>query len=212
MIMPLLDYIIWHKWLNPVSHVSSILDYNFSLTFSLLPADNLSRPWEWIFNIGVLTYSTDPLHLAMISPDLMILIIPAMLFVLYKSLKDINNSPALFAGLWFIGTYLLWIPASLITDRLSYFYYFYPAVCSICVAVTYGISTLASRFYNDKKKKKIISAVISVFILLHLGVFVLLSPANYWLKLILCIAAYFLASIVMSKEKDEYRHELSTTV
>jgi sensor c-di-GMP phosphodiesterase-like protein len=106
--MPLLDLIIWHKWLNPLNQLDIMLNLNIQSTITAYPSDIISRPWEWIFKPEYLTYNVDPHYLAMISPTIWIIIIPAVIYAVYRAVK--GNKPALFASLWFAGTYLAWIP------------------------------------------------------------------------------------------------------
>jgi dolichyl-phosphate-mannose-protein mannosyltransferase len=208
-LMPLLDFMIWHKWLNPISQVSTMLKLNILSNFNDSSSDIISRPWEWILKPETLTYWVDPHYLAMISPTIWVLIIPAIIFAIYKATKA--HTPALFASLWFAGTYLVWIPVSLITDRISYVYYFYPVVCSVCLAITLGIAALDNKFGQNNKYKRYISMVTPVFILLHLGIFIILSPVSYWWKLPLCVIAYFLARYYVSK-KIHIEHKQNETV
>jgi len=49
---------------------------------------------------------------------------------------------ALFALCWFFALYLVWIPLDIVTDRLSFVYYFYPAVGAVCIGVAIGLSRL----------------------------------------------------------------------
>jgi dolichyl-phosphate-mannose-protein mannosyltransferase len=203
-LMLLLDFMIWHKWLNPISQVNTMFNLNILSTVADYPSDIISRPWEWILKPEILTYWVDPHYLAMISPTIWVFIIPSIIFAIYKATKA--NAPALFAFLWFAGTYLIWIPISLITDRMSYVYYFYPAVGSICIAITLLIASLENIAKHPgltTKYKKLISMVIPVFILLHLGIFIILSPVSYWWKLPLCVLVYLLARYYISKEESK---------
>ena len=156
--MPLFDFAIWHRWLNPVDQIWYMLTYAKDATFANYAQSQVgtlpSRPWEWLIHFESMqflswdsaTQKWSALYQLMISPPVWALIIPSVLFMSYKALK--RSDIALFTICWFAGTYLLWIPVNLVTDRITYIYYFYPAVGSICI----GISLLISRISNIKLK------------------------------------------------------------
>ena len=76
------------------------------------------------------------------------------------------------------GTYLVWIPLSLITDRVSYVYYFYPTVGAICLGLGLGLSQLFT-FYRERKPGKLKKTVLALFVFylsFHLICFIILSP------------------------------------
>ncbi|MBN1370201.1 MAG: glycosyltransferase family 39 protein, partial [Dehalococcoidaceae bacterium] len=118
--LPFLLYIIWGKLLNPVTETITMLSINISSTFSLIQQEALSRPWEWVFGYNIITYWPEPHYMAMISSSIWALILPAMGYMLYKARK--GSQAAVFSLVWFGGTYLLWIPVSLLTDRTSYIF------------------------------------------------------------------------------------------
>jgi dolichyl-phosphate-mannose-protein mannosyltransferase len=201
-LMPLLDFAVWHKWLSPFSQLSTMLQLSSGSTFAKYPSEMLSRPWEWVFKPEILTYWIEPHYLAMISPVLWALIIPATGFVIYQALK--HNTAAIFALVWFTGTYLIWIPASLAGDRVSYVYYFYPAVGSVCLALTLMAFSL-EKFNNLRQPdiwKKLMDWIVPLYMLLSLGTFVILSPVSYWWKAPLCLAAYLFSRYYLSVESD----------
>jgi len=193
--LPIFDFLIWHEWLNPISQIKNMLYANSLATFASYPSEMLSRPWDWILHPEILTYWANPHYIAMISPTLWVLILPAILFAFYKSIK--GNRAAIFAVVWFTWTYLIWIFASLITDRLSYIYYFYPAICAICTAISLASESLTNVLNSPSLSviiRKSITYLISIVILLHLGAFVILSPITYWWKLPFSVITYFLVN------------------
>jgi dolichyl-phosphate-mannose-protein mannosyltransferase len=201
-LMPLLEFIIWHKWLNPASQVGFMIKANTLATFASSPSDMLSRPWDWLILPKILTFWITPHYIAMISPTLWVFIIPVTVFLIYKTWK--NHRTALFTLIWFTATYLIWIPVSLITDRMSYIYYFYPAAGAVCI----GLSLIASKIEDatnnqpDLKIKRWLKLIVPSYLLLYLGAFVILSPVSYWWKLPLCVAAYLLSRYYLSGEKQ----------
>ncbi|MDD5702730.1 MAG: hypothetical protein PHU23_11855, partial [Dehalococcoidales bacterium] len=168
-------------------------------TIDLSPSDMFSRPWDWIIRPEILTYWIEPHYLAMISPTIWALIIPAISFAIYRAFR--GDSPALLAVLWFAFTCLVWIPISLITDRISYIYYFYPSVGSVCLSIAImagALDSLSDQTGQNRTVSKLIAAALPLYILLHLGAFVLLSPIAYIWKLPLAVAAYLVARHCLS--------------
>jgi dolichyl-phosphate-mannose-protein mannosyltransferase len=169
----------------------------------------LSRPWDWILRPEILTYWIDPHYLAMISPTLWVMIIPTLCFVVYKACK--NNPAAVFALSWFALLYLIWIPASIIGDRISYIYYFYPAIGAVCM----GLGMMASGLDNlsiirqSRRWQKTAGLIIPLYLLLSLGAFVILSPISYWWKVPLCVAAYLFTRYYVTEKPTSVFNQAS---
>jgi predicted membrane-bound dolichyl-phosphate-mannose-protein mannosyltransferase len=194
-LMPVLDLAIWHKWLNPLHQLSVMFNASSTATFAAYPSPMLSRPWDWVLRPEILTYWTDPQYVGMISPDLWVLIVPVMLYAFYRAAK--KNIAAIFSAVWFICLYVLWIPFSLISDRISYVYYFYPAIGAVCL----GIGVWADVMFAGSKAGRpawLERLVIPVFVLAHLAAFAVLAPVSYWWKVPCCVALYILARYELS--------------
>ncbi len=203
LLMPLLDLAVWHKLVNPFERIKVILEYTRDATFAKyaqFPVGTLpTRPWEWLIRLDSmhnLSYDTIKrewyvLSYLMISPSVWALIIPSMLFMLYKAIK--RSSTAIFVICWFAGTYLIWIPASLITDRISYIFYFYPTIGAICIGISLGITRLSSINLKHGILKRGLRLIIPIYLLISLIVFIALFPGNIWLKAACSIVLYFVA-------------------
>jgi dolichyl-phosphate-mannose-protein mannosyltransferase len=261
LLMPLLEFAIWHKWLNPFLQVKTMLTINAGSTFAAYPSEMLSRPWDWLIRPEILTFWIDPHYIAMISPPIWVLIIPAAAYSIFILLKQkfwvlphfllpfwsppvaaeaTKNRPltchsggvlpetpqdseesggvdhyystrlttsgdiALFALIWFTFTYLIWISVSLISDRMSYIYYIYPAIGSVCLAISMAVAELNKLINRQSNSilKKWLDIIIPLYLLLCLGAFVILSPIPYWWKLPLCVAAYFLMRYYIESEES----------
>ena len=100
--------------------------------------------------------------------------------MVFKAVK--GSTAAIFGISWFIGTYLVWIPISLITDRVSFIYYFYPTVGAICIGLGLGLSRLLDIWRTRRSGKLRWVAIVAVvgYLALHLAVFVTLSPVFHW--------------------------------
>jgi dolichyl-phosphate-mannose-protein mannosyltransferase len=123
-----------------------------------------------------------PHYLAAISPSVWALIMPTFGYMIYRAVK--GSSAGLFGVAWFASTYLFWIPLSIITDRVSYIYYFYPTVGAICLGLGLGLAQLFD-FYRRRRPGKLKKTVLALFVfylVFHLACFVCLSPVFpvYW--------------------------------
>ncbi len=176
----LLNYFTSGKFVDPFKSIKTMLDLSGSLTFATVTHPYATRPWHWVMYPLVMPYWYTPHYISSISFTLWGLIVPGMGYALYRAIK--GSEAALFAVAWFAGTYLVWIPLSLITDRISYLYYFYPAVGAVCIAVGLGLSHLIDIW--QRRREGVIArlslSVVMGILILHLGVFIMMSPASVW--------------------------------
>jgi dolichyl-phosphate-mannose-protein mannosyltransferase len=178
-LMPFLDFGISHKIsadLNPIQRTNQMLTMTSSLTYHHVDHPYKSNPWDWAYSWRPMPFWWMPHYTAAISFTIWALMVPTFLYLVYQSLK--RNSAALFALCWFAGVYLVWIPITLITDRVNYIYYFYPVVGSLCIGLAIGLNQLLDIFRSrprGKLKWTMLSIVIFV-LFLHLVSFLILSP------------------------------------
>jgi len=111
--------------------------------------------------------------------------------MLYKAIK--RSSTAIFVICWFAGTYLIWIPASLITDRISYIFYFYPTIGAICIGIALGITRLSGINLKHSILKRGLHLIIPIYLLISLIIFISLFPGNIWLVVVCSIVLYLIA-------------------
>ncbi len=175
-LLPLLDYIVTHDFTSPVERIKTMLSLTSSLTFDNTTHESLSRPWAWVIGYKAMPYWWAPHYIATISPSIWALIIPAFAYMIYRAVK--RDEAGLFGLSWFASTYLLWIPLSLITNRVSYPFYFYPSIGAVCIGVGMGISQLIDIFKarQSGKLKWTILGVIAVIFLVHIASFMILYP------------------------------------
>jgi len=184
-LMPLLDLAIVRDFsalVDPITRINTMLSLSSSLTFSTVDHPSMSRPWEWLIYYEPMGYWWDPHYLAAISPSVWALIIPTFAYMVYRAVK--GSQAGLFGAAWFTGTYLVWIPLSLITDRVSYIFYFYPTVGAVCLGLGLGLAQLFD-FYRNRQPGKLKRTVLGLFIFylaFHLVCFFLLAPffPTYW--------------------------------
>ncbi|MFC1901236.1 phospholipid carrier-dependent glycosyltransferase, partial [Chloroflexota bacterium] len=202
LLLPLFEFAIWHRFLNPFEQIGKMLNVITSPTFARLPSEMLSRPWEWVLKPEIITYWLDPHYIGMISPTIWALIIPVVLYAAFRAVK--GNNTAIFLLSWFTGTYLVWIPVSLLIDRISYVFYFYPAIGAICIGLALGLYRLSGTGGTTRKglHGKTTEFVIPGYLLLHLVAFVILIPAVYAWKVPICIALYAVARYFLSRDDN----------
>jgi dolichyl-phosphate-mannose-protein mannosyltransferase len=174
-LMPLCDFIIYHQFKNPLSRVQEMLSLSGSLTFANTTHPALSRPWEWLLNYRPMAFWYSPHYTGAASFSLWMLIIPVVLYMLYRAVR--GNDAALFGFAWFVSTFVLWIPISIITDRVSFVYYFYPTAGALCLGMGLGMNHLLEKSSGRAARFKIcaITAVIA-FLIFHLANFIIISP------------------------------------
>jgi dolichyl-phosphate-mannose-protein mannosyltransferase len=184
-LMPLFDLAIVRSFsalVDPISRIKTMLSLSGSLTFAVADHPAMSRPWDWLIFYRPMGYWYNPHYLAGISPSIWALVIPTFAYMIYRAVK--GSQAGLFGVAWFAGTYLVWIPLSLITDRVSYIYYFYPTIGAVCLGLGLGLSQLFD-FYRRRqpgKLKKTVLALFVFYLVFHLACFVILSPLFpiYW--------------------------------
>jgi predicted membrane-bound dolichyl-phosphate-mannose-protein mannosyltransferase len=182
LLLPAFDFIIYRRLPDFITGIKTMLSKTASLTFANVTHPALSRPWEWLIfpSKAIMAYWYQPHYISAVSFTIWALIIPTVIYMTVKAVK--KNDAGLFGVLWFAGTYLVWIPLSLITNRVSFVFYFYPTVGAICLGLGMGLSQLID-FWRTRPTGKLRWAAISgvvVFLLLHLAIFIVLTPINNW--------------------------------
>ena len=182
--MPLFDAIITGSPVDPIGRTRDILTVSASITFAGGAHPFYSRPWEWILRPVVMPYYWDPQYVAAISFTVGALIIPAVVYMALLAKK--GSQAGLFGVLWFASTYLIWIPLSLITDRTSYIYYFYPTIGAICIGLGCGLSSLIDwgRLQESGRRRRLASIAVWTYLALHGLLLILLTPLfSVWVSL-----------------------------
>lgn len=179
-LMPLTDWYVFHKFMNPLERIWTMLKSSGSLTFKTVDNSYSSPPWEWLFRYDLTPYTFKPNYLGVVSYTVLFLTVPMMIYNTVRAIK--SNDAGLFSILWFFGIYLIWMPAVLITDRVTYPYYIYHTVGAICISLGMVFSQMV-RFWevrNRGKARWIVLSAVVVFLLAHLAFFVIMAPVSYW--------------------------------
>lgn len=177
-LLVIFDYAISHQIENPLSRVQNMLSLTGSLTFGHTSHPALSRPWSWMLNYQPMAYWYVPNYYAALSPSIWVLIIPTVLFLLYKALK--RDDAGLFGCAWFFSTFVLWIPISILTNRVSYLFYFYPAIGALCLGLGLAADKIMEWLPSRSRKIQIpVWSGLVVFFLVQAASFILLSPVFF---------------------------------
>jgi len=176
LLMPLFDYVAFGEFLNPIGRIYVMLSSSTSLTFVNVDHIAASRPWDWVLRPEIMFYWYTPRYIGAISFTVWALIIPAVTYMTFRATK--GNTAGIFGISWFASTYLIWIPISLIIDRVSFIYYFYPSIGAVCIGLGLGLSQLLTiwKTRGEGKLRWVAMLTVMTFLLLHVGVFVIMSP------------------------------------
>ena len=100
----------------------------------------MSRPWEWVFNLEIMPYWYGPHYIGLVSFPVWALIVPIVIYTAFRSIK--RDTAALFSIASFIAVYVIWIPLDIVTNRITFIFYFLPAVPGICLGLGAGMDYL----------------------------------------------------------------------
>jgi dolichyl-phosphate-mannose-protein mannosyltransferase len=177
-LMPIFEFAISHQFQNPAVRIKDMLSLSGSLTFESAVHPSMSRPWSWILNYIPMAYWYTPHYTGAVSLTIWILIIPVVLYLLYRAIQ--RHEVGLFGFSWFLGTFIFWIPVSIITDRVSFVFYFYPTIGAFCLGLGSGLNEALD--WVSKRTTRIrysVTAAIIIFLVLHFLCLVILSPVFF---------------------------------
>ncbi|MDD4874079.1 MAG: glycosyltransferase family 39 protein [Dehalococcoidales bacterium] len=175
----LCDSFIHQEWINPFTQFTGMMSGAGDLTFENYSGGWEAYPWLWIFVPQNPTFfGTDTIRWqGLINPTLLYVIIPVFGYLIYRFIK--KEREVLFSLMWFCGTYLMWIPIVLITDRLTYYFYFYSTIGAVAIGAAIVLSQLTN--------KHIGKWIATGYLLGHAAAFIILSPIKLWLSIPLCL-------------------------
>jgi predicted membrane-bound dolichyl-phosphate-mannose-protein mannosyltransferase len=176
------DSIIYREFMNPFNHIKDMLTLSSSLTFTTVDHPNEARPWEWLLNYRPMAFwfsSYTPYWLGGFTCAVSLAIwpftIPLVLYMTYRAFK--GSEAGLFGVSWFIGTFVLWLPFTLITNRVSFIFYYFPAMGAYCLGMGMGLAELIKWLKGRRKRVQVpIWCGIGLLIAVHLATFVVLTP------------------------------------
>jgi dolichyl-phosphate-mannose--protein O-mannosyl transferase len=132
--------------------------------------------------VPFIIYSYDPQYISFISSTIQLLIVPAMGYMVYKAVK--GSQAATLLLLWFAFVYVIWIPLDIVTDRVTFVFYFLPVTPAVCLALGMGLgdawdALMARRVAAGRRTPGVWAgrSAIVFYLALHLAIFVVLNPA-----------------------------------
>ena len=120
----------------------------------------------------------------MLNPTTWIYSMALLPYGIYKWIKT-KGSAFIFAVCWMIGTWAVWIPISIMTDRSSFLFYFLPTVGACCLIGALIIEELIKRMNKTASKTKqiIVKVILLILIVGHLTAFCVLSPDKLYISI-----------------------------
>jgi predicted membrane-bound dolichyl-phosphate-mannose-protein mannosyltransferase len=172
---------------NPLPLLKFMLTQYSNLTFTGAFQLSASRPWDWLLQPMSIFGSFDPQYIIISSLTVWVVIFPVLAYLIWTTVK--GSRAGRFGLAWFTGTYLPVVLLVLLTDRVTFIYYLYPIVGSLCLGIGLGLAKLLEYWRNNSRSKRGQAALITVgsYLLLHIIVFILFSPIGVpfikWLPL-----------------------------
>jgi dolichyl-phosphate-mannose-protein mannosyltransferase len=180
-LLPLLQYPAIHEWRSPITSSLNMLTTHLSLNDAGYgsPSGIASNPWKWLIWPDGIYYWANPRYLLAIGWTVWLLVMPSMGYLIYQMsrYRKTKHELAVFVLSWFAGVYGLLIVLKLVTGRLMYHFYFYPAIPAVCLAIAWAAWSLWGAAQNKGRKSRIAFAVcFSVYIIGTIVTFVFMSP------------------------------------
>ncbi len=100
-----------------------------------------------------------------------------------------DNAPV-FVFCWLMGTWAAWLPLSILTDRITYAFYYLPAVPALALGAAFLLERLLTQAATRLRSLARLAA--GTFLLLHLAAFCVLAPV----KLTLAVPVTLLVLLV----------------
>jgi len=177
-------------WYNPLFRTVYMVWHPLNESFSALASGSVSggelrgvsTPLQWIFKPGAVNVNLAgndlTRYMGSIGWNIWIFIVPSFLYLIYASvrIREKGHDIALFLLCWLLCIYGSLVVLQLATGRLTYDYYFYPAVPAICLTIAWGFWRLWEMARNRVGTKVVFISGLTLYILTSLAVFVIMSP------------------------------------
>ena len=155
------DFFIKGGFENPITRINALLTGTAANQFTIPKLSISSRPWTWIYpqwvqpyynspNVPFIVYSYNPQYISFISSTIQILIIPTIGYMIYKAIKGSKSAGLVL--LWFLATYLVWIPLDIVTNRVTFVFYFLSTTPAICIGIGMALSDALDRLKNRRDR------------------------------------------------------------
>jgi predicted membrane-bound dolichyl-phosphate-mannose-protein mannosyltransferase len=172
-------------WFNPIVRTTYMLWHAMTQPFWLGPTGYATptKPWLWLIwpsvrNFNSLPPSFVPRYLDAIGWTVWALIIPTIVYLIYEVVRHRTKGRdlAMFTLSWLVGVYGLLIIMELITDRLTYDFYFYPAIPAVCLGIAWGVWKLWEVAGRGQKTSVVFLVGLLIYLLTTVATFIIMSP------------------------------------
>jgi dolichyl-phosphate-mannose-protein mannosyltransferase len=192
-LMALFDFVIKGSFENPFTRISELLNSTAANRFTDPKLSISSRPWTWIYpqfvqlyynspNVPFIVYSYDPQYISFVSSTVQILIVPVIGYLVYRVVRRSEAAGLLL--LWLLAVYVVWIPLDIVTDRVTFVFYFLTATPAVCIGLGMALADAldalkTSRYFAGRLTNRVRAgyAAIAFYLALHLAIFVVFNPA-----------------------------------
>jgi predicted membrane-bound dolichyl-phosphate-mannose-protein mannosyltransferase len=159
-LLPLLQFPATHQWISPIKSSFDMLTTHLSLNEAGYGSTSgiASKPWMWLIWPDGIYYWISPRYLMAIGWTVWVLIMPSIAYLIYQVSRYRNQGHQLvwFVLSWFAGVYGLLVVLRLVTGRLMYHFYFYPAIPAVCLAIAWSAWKIWGIAHKRGKKSRII--------------------------------------------------------
>ncbi len=183
LVLPLLDYIAIHELIYPWDRIHFMSEIYADPTLAQAPAQYRTLrkallPWEWVTSPQSVVIWSHPSYEINPNWTLWGLIIPSMTYMLIESIRRRWHSLGVFSVLWFACIFFPWFAIYWFFDRVSYPFYFLPAIPAVCLAVGYAVFQILSfsAMYSNPVFKWSIRIPAISWMAAHFVMFWLMAP------------------------------------
>ena len=205
-------YVVWGQWdQGIVGLIRNALSSTSSIKFPDDPATYtgafVSKPWEWVLSPTgslyfyqwlfdpnfdpnrnvLLPYWYTPAYSGIQNPSMWLAGLVVIPLALWKTFK--KHSAWTFVICWIIGTWAIWIPLFLATNRITYMFYYLPTIGAVAIGAALIITGMLKK--AEAKSgfgKHALMLGIASLLLFHLLCFCVISPLQLWVSIPICTA------------------------
>jgi dolichyl-phosphate-mannose--protein O-mannosyl transferase len=181
-LLPPLEYPVTHQWASPVLRALYMTWHDLSRIPTMGSSDSryfdVAAPWVWLIRPLGLAYLETPRYLSAVGWTVWALVVPSMAYLAYEAVsrQPAGRNVTLFGLSWFVAVYGLLIPIELLTRRLMYTFYFYPAVPAVCLAIAWGAWKLWTAARKGSRTRVAFLAGTTIYLLMTIATFIIMSP------------------------------------
>ncbi|MCL2149814.1 MAG: phospholipid carrier-dependent glycosyltransferase [Dehalococcoidia bacterium] len=164
---------------SPTIWLTSLVSLPWLIWSAMKRKLHVILPVVWFIGVGVvpalLTGRVSALLATIVSYIWFAMIVPIAFIMRKETAKDNSVAFALFG---MVGVWAAWIPLAIITDRITYSFYYLPAIPLLCLGAGLLINQAFAFAENRHNRdfRGFIKAVVAFLLFFHLVVFCLLIP------------------------------------